>query len=34
MWIFNKKDGPQLIQTRSEKPFELPRRKPNTGARG
>jgi len=30
MWIFNKKDGPQLIQTRSEKPFELPRRKPNT----
>ncbi|HYK01625.1 MAG TPA: pepsin-like aspartic protease [Thermoanaerobaculia bacterium] len=32
MWIFNKKDGPQLIQTRSETPFELPRRKHNTGA--
>lgn len=33
MWIFNRKDGPQLIRTRSDKPFELPRRKPNTGPR-
>jgi saccharopepsin len=33
MWIFNKKDGLPLIQTRSEKPFALPRRKPNTETR-
>ncbi|HYR28572.1 MAG TPA: pepsin-like aspartyl protease, partial [Thermoanaerobaculia bacterium] len=29
MWIFNRKDGPQLIQTRSDTPFEPRRRAPH-----
>jgi saccharopepsin len=32
MWIFNRKNGPQLIRTRSERPFEMPRRRPHRGA--